>query len=201
MINDLKNRFGGKCSGININGIAQDINQTSVKMKLCEAVKYSFDIPIQVNNENLGCPGARRSIGFDSDNLKLAKTISNNNDIPLSHVKNILKEIPAIKTEIGRVNFGIKQEMEEYLPPDLFIMYVYPSEITKIMHLLTKHMLEPSIPPYALLSICGNVFANSYINKLISISFGCPESRKYGGVEDNEVVVGIPFQFAKYLTA
>ncbi|MBA7548025.1 hypothetical protein ES705_40471 [subsurface metagenome] len=201
MINELKIKFGKKCSGININGTVSKINIPSKQMKLCEALNYSFNVPIQMNKNNLDCPGARRSIGYDKDNYKLAKTISRKNGIPVSFITDALSNIPAFKDDVNHVNLGITEEMEEILPPDLFIMYVQPSKITEIMHLLAKQKIQPSIPDYSLLSICGNVFANCYINQLLSISFGCPESRKNGGVDDNEVIVGIPYPYAKYLTA
>lgn len=69
------------------------------------------------------------------------------------------------------------------------------------MHAMAKQNIIPSIPPYSLLSVCGNVFANSYINQAISISFGCPESRKFGGIGENEVVLGLPFAMAKQIIA
>jgi len=34
---------------------------------------------------------------------------------------------------------------------------------------------------------------------VVSISFGCPESRKHGGIDKNEVVLGFPFEIAKLI--
>lgn len=199
MINELKDKYGSKCSGINVNGDILKINIPSKKLKFCEAVQYSFKIPIQLNTKNLKCPGARRSIGFDRDDQELANFISVNTQIPAPFISNALKNIPVLNHGIIQINVGITQEIEELLPPDIFIMYVHPSKITEIMHLLARYEKQPSIPPYSLLSVCGNVFTNCYINQCVSISFGCPESRKNGGVENNEVIVGIPYQYAKYI--
>ncbi|MCF8307820.1 MAG: DUF169 domain-containing protein, partial [Bacteroidales bacterium] len=33
----------------------------------------------------------------------------------------------------------------------------------------------------------------------VTVSFGCPESREYGGVNKDEVVVGIPYSLAHKL--
>lgn len=141
MITELKNIFGPKYSAININGETTEFMNIPAKpMKFCEAVNHSFNIPVRLINENLGCPGARRGAGFD------------NND-----------------------------------------------RITGILHTVAKSKIMPSIPPYSLLSVCGNVFANCYKNQTVSISFGCPESRKYGGIEQDEVVIGFPFKTAKFI--
>jgi uncharacterized protein (DUF169 family) len=86
--------------------------------------------------------------------------------------------------------------MENDLQPDLYIMYVQPLWITDLMYNLARIAVKPSIPPYSFLSVCGNVFANCYLNHVVSISFGCPESRKYGGIRKNEIVVGLPFKIA-----
>ena len=37
------------------------------------------------------------------------------------------------------------------------------------------------------------------MNKLPALSFGCPESRKHGGIGNDEVVLGLPYQHASYL--
>jgi len=66
-----------------------------------------------------------------------------------------------------------------------------------IHHLAINLGIRPFIASYSLLSICGNVFARGYNTSNICISFGCPESRKYGGVDMDEVVIGIPGEMAK----
>jgi uncharacterized protein (DUF169 family) len=46
------------------------------------------------------------------------------------------------------------------------------------------------------MSVCGNVAVKSYIDQKISISFGCPDSREYGGIERGELVIGLPHNIA-----
>jgi uncharacterized protein (DUF169 family) len=199
MIEKLKDKFGNKCSSININGNVTEITTPSKQMKLCEAVKYSFDVPVQINNNNLGCPGARRSSGYEKEEQKLAEAISKNSNINVSFINDALNTIPFFKDDIVNINLGLTSGMEATLPPDLFIMYVQPSKITEIIYLLAKNKIKPSLPPYSFLSICGNVFANSYLNQQVSISFGCPESRQHGGIKSSEVAVGIPYTYAELL--
>ncbi|MBN2275883.1 MAG: DUF169 domain-containing protein [Bacteroidales bacterium] len=197
MINELKNIFGPKCSAINVNGETNEfINVPTKQMKFCEAVNHSFNIPVRLVIGNLGCPGARRCIGFDNNERQLARTISEKNKIPVAYVINVLKTIPILKN-IRHINLGMTKYMEKETRPDLYIIYVKPDRITSIIHTLAEHKITPSIPPFSLLSVCGNVFANCYINQTVSLSFGCPDSRKYGGIEENEVVLGLPYESAK----
>jgi len=197
MINELKKIFGPKCSAININGdINEFINIPSKKMKFCEAVYHSFDIPLRLTNDNLTCPGARRCVGFDYNDPMLSETISVNNKIPLSFILNTLKTISVLQG-INHINLGMTGYMEEKTLPDLYILYIRPVQVTTLIHFLAKQNIIPSIPPYSLLSVCGNVFTNCVKSGSASISFGCPESRKYGGIKEQEIVLGLPYNIAQ----
>jgi uncharacterized protein (DUF169 family) len=196
MINKLKQYFGSKCTSIYINNdVPGFINFPLKQMKFCEAVDQSFKVPLKLNIENLGCPGARRSVGFETDNEQLAADISDNSNIPLKFIKNALQAIPAM-TRVRHINLGLNDYPENELQPDLFILYVQSFQITDLIFKLAKMAIKPSIPPYLMLSVCGNIFANSYLNQVVSISFGCPESRKSGAIGKNEIVVGLPFKIA-----
>ncbi|MBN2610654.1 MAG: DUF169 domain-containing protein [Bacteroidales bacterium] len=199
MIQELKRIFGPKCTAVKVNGeVNEFINLPTKKMKFCEAVFHSFDIPVRINTDNLVCPGARRCMGFDKDENTLAGTIAENNDIPVKYIYKALAQIPVLKN-ITHINLGITELMEKDTPPDLYIMYLKPEHITGIIHSQAKFEVMPMLPPYSLLSVCGNVFSRCYSGNTISISFGCPESRIHGGIEPGEVVIGIPFKFARQL--
>ncbi len=203
MINFNKDKliqmFGPKCTAINVNGeLTEFINIPARQMKFCEAVNQSFKVPIRLNADNLGCPGAMRSIGFESNDKQLAKTISGENNLPVKFIRTALQKIPYLNG-INHINLGLTGYLGNNLQPDLYIMYIQPFKVTGLMHKLTKMALIPSVLPYTFLSVCGNVFANCYLNQKVSISFGCPESRKYGGIGEDEIVVGLPFSVAENL--
>ena len=199
MINKLKQHFGNKCTSIYVNSdVPGFINIPLKQMKFCEAVDQSFKVPLRIIADNLGCPGARRSIGFENNDEQLAKEISENNHIPLNFISNALQKIPSMNG-IRHINLGLTENPENDLHPDLFIMYIKAFRITELIHNLAKMGVKPSISPYFFLSICGNVFANCYLNHDVSISFGCPESRKSGGIGEDEIVVGLPFRVAENL--
>src|SRR4030042_1847050 len=106
MIDKLKGIFGPKCTAINVNGeINEFINIPSKQMKFCEAVDYSFNLPLRLNPENLGCPGARRCTGFDKDDKQLAGAISANNNIPVHFIQNTLGDISKLHS-IRHINLG-----------------------------------------------------------------------------------------------
>ena len=199
MVNDLKNWFGNRCSGIKVNDETLDfVNIPSKQMKFCEAVDYSFEVPILLNDDNLNCPGARRTVGFDPQSDELAKTISENTQIPLSYILKALDSIPVID-EVHNLVMGIPDDMEKFILPDVYIIYTQPKKMMHLIHSLSRIEKKPFVSPYSLLSICGNVFAQSYQQGWVSVSFGCPESRNFGGVKDDEVVMAIPYYTVKML--
>jgi uncharacterized protein (DUF169 family) len=197
MIDKLKSRFGKKCSGIKINPPELGrVNVAEKQMKFCEAVYYSFKVPLQISKNNIYCPGAKRNLGYNSDDAALAKKIADNNNIPLNFILSSLKNIPTLKKNEYNIVLGITEEMEKYVQPDVFIIYTKPVNIMEIIHdYLTKEIIA-NISPYSLLSICGNVFIRSYTEGNINISFGCPESREFGGVDNEEIIIGIPYTLA-----
>ncbi|MCU0473761.1 MAG: DUF169 domain-containing protein [Bacteroidales bacterium] len=196
MINKLRQHFGRKCTSIYVNrDLPGFINIPLKQMKYCEAVVQSFKVPLQLNSGNLNCPGARRIMGFEKNDKQLAKEISENNHIPLGFIKTALQETPSLNGVIN-INLGWTENHENDLHPDLFILYFHCHMITELMHKLAKMGTKPSILPYFFQSVCGNIFANSYLNDVVSISFGCPESRKSGGIGKNEIVIGLPFRIA-----
>ena len=48
-------------------------------------------------------------------------------------------------------------------------------------------------------AMCGDVAVQTLITKRICISFGCDDSREYGEVADEELIVGIPSKKVKQL--
>src|SRR4030042_2951740 len=149
MINQLKKIYGHRCTAININGESSDfINIPLKKMKFCEAVKHSFNTSIRINTENLDCPGARRSIGFDNNDPQIERDISMNNSISASFIVNALNNIPKLQG-VKHINLGLTEAMENYLTPDLYIIYVQPVVVTGIMYKLAQNSIKPVIPPYS----------------------------------------------------
>jgi len=70
-------------------------------------------------------------------------------------------------TGISHINLGLTESMEHDLQPDLYIIYVQPFRITDLMHNLAQLEIRASIPSYSFLSVCGNVFANCYLNQVV----------------------------------
>ncbi len=194
-INKLKSVFGNRCTGVKINDeFSFPVNIPRKRMRFCEAVKHSFKVPLQINMENLGCQGAWRSIGYNKDDEWLANYICEKDNLPLSFVTSSLARIPKLEN-VQNITLGILEEMEKENKPDMYIVYTSPAKITGLMMNYAREGNVMSVSPYFQLSVCGNILANTIIHRTLSVSFGCPESRQAGGVDEDEIILGIPGEY------
>jgi len=186
--NQLENILGDRQTGVKFNSD----NNSSYKppgksIKFCEAVISSITNPILLRKENIGCLGARRAFGFYHDDNSFAKEISKETKIPYDFIKKAIAEIPIIDFPIDNILLG------SYENPDVKITFVKPYKITKLILLYAKIYTEkPVISSYFFMSVCANTAVQTLLTNKICISFGCPESRKEGRVQNDEVIVGIP---------
>jgi len=74
MIEQVRSLFGDKSTGIKLNpGEFKSFNKPTREIKFCEAVKYSFEVPVEIDNENnqisvsFGCPESRKFGGVQPD--------------------------------------------------------------------------------------------------------------------------------------
>lgn len=200
MIAELKKRYGNKCSCIKLNYEGTCVNTPSVKLRFCEAVNHSFHAPLLLNSSNLACKGSQRSFGLSLSDEHLIKHISEESKISTSIVKMVLQDTPVFDQPVKNIFLGIQNQMEEEIRPDMFILQIKPKDV---MELIKQYILKtskfPIIKTHPFLSVCGGVLVSTIKQKLMSISFGCSDSRRFGGVDDSDVIVGLPFNICKQL--
>jgi uncharacterized protein (DUF169 family) len=197
MIATLKRKFGQKCLGLKVNYKEEFFYTPDKPIRFCEAINDAFKTPLLFDPTNLICHGAKRSMGLLMDDKDLIKHIAAESDIAMQTVKKALVDIPRMNTPIHNILMGIDEKMERTIRPDLYILYLSPKQVMNLMRSNTFNTNEfPVVKPFTFLSICGNVFISTFKSANMSISFGCPESRKYAGLKDNQLVVGLPYSQA-----
>jgi uncharacterized protein (DUF169 family) len=200
MINELKKRFGPKCLGLKVNYTKKFENSPLKQIRFCEAVNDAFKTPLLFNPQNLSCYGAKRSMGILKHDEELVQHIAQESRIASQIIRMAVNDIPHFESPIHNILMGIDEEMEKEVTPDMFILFISPKDVMELMKEYALKLSQyPIIKPYTFMSVCGSVFANTYKHGVISVSFGCPESRKYGGVKDNLMVVGIPYSVCSQL--
>jgi uncharacterized protein (DUF169 family) len=151
-------------------------------------------MPLLFHPQNLICEGAKRSMGILKHDEELVQHIAQESEIASQLIRQAIHDIPRFDVPVENILMGIDEELEKEVHPDMYILFISPKDTMDLMREYALKLNQfPLISPYTFLSVCGNVFVNTYKHRTMSISFGCPESRSFGGVKDNLVIVGLPY--------
>ena len=84
--------------------------------------------------------------------------------------------------------------------PDVYLFYLRPKEFmifVQASQRVTGEELKLSLS--SVMPVCGACTVRPFVTGEICISFGCKESREYGGITDDRFVVGIPSKKAEII--
>lgn len=194
MISELQNIFGKTCMSLKVNAESGLAPAYTKQARFCEMVGEAFQTTFYVNPLQVKCPGARRSFGLLKHDFELIDHVHEESRINKSTITKAINEIPRLEKPPENILMGISENLEKTTQPDMYIIFAQPVKVMQLMKLYALKLdAFPVIKPYTFMSVCANVFVNTYLNHVISISFGCPESRKYGFLKEDQAVVGIPF--------
>ena len=160
--------------------------------KFCEAVYKVKNRCISLPFNNICCEGAKRCFGWlKNSDEKLAQKLADKIGMTQNISLDLIKRVPVLNEEFSGVSLG------KDIDGDVYISYISPESAMKLVRCwqkITGNNLNTEIS--GIMSVCGNVAVKSYINKNISISFGCPDSREYGSIKEEQLVIGIPHNIA-----
>ena len=160
-------------------------NLENERLRFCEAVNKAKLKPLLLNRENINCPSALYVFGWnDKSNLVkycVRKRIFSHNEI--SQLVNYLK---SLDSSIKYLGLNTDED------PDLIISYLSPEQVMRILRIYFDYKKIPlTLEVSPLMSVCGSV-VKSFLEDKINISFGCEDSRKYGNIGRDRLVISIP---------
>lgn len=192
----LQQEFGGLWTGVALHYEAVPAAApVQHEMRLCEAVARSFLQPIVLPAQKIGCPGARRALGLLDDDRALAQQMSQKAGVPFGTLCKALGETPCLAAPVTAISLGASHDA-----PDVVVGYVQPKEA---MSLLRRWRVvygdAPLVPLSSFLAICAWVVVRAHKLDEICVSFGCLDSRQFGGIGSDTMVVGMPFTRAQQI--
>ncbi len=160
--------------------------------RFCEAISQSWSSNNLLSRGCINCMGANYVFGWE-ENIgdKVIENFQSKGNISLKYATSIVKGLP--KMEVAPIAIGLNGQES----PDLLVAYLQPQQF---MRLLTVYQgvfgkkLKVELSGFA--AVCGNVAVNTYLHKRTSLSFGCEDSRQYGGISRDRLIVGIPYAMA-----
>jgi len=174
-----------------------DKQETSVTvacpLRFCEAVRLAHGTSqVTLPAEDFLCPASRIVFGIQrgddvysqcADNLVKAGRFRRKFD-----AMRAIRNLHSLRNNPSSVTLG-----GDCRKPDVLISKARPRVcmylIQALQRMSVKHrvILSSGLAP-----VCGCCAVQCYLTGSLCMSFGCEDSRRYGGIEDDQVVLGIP---------
>ena len=185
----LEERIGGRWTGIVFQRDSTPRENLAKRpMRLCEAIKESITRPMVLTQHLVSCPGARRSLGWatnEDDNIarKMVETTGIKPDI----ARKVITNTPRLNGEIAAVLIGTNKS------PDIVVSYAQPETVMRLVRMWQQvYGTELDLEASSVMAVCGSVAVRAYTTGRICLSFGCPDSREYGAIGMDRLVIGLP---------
>lgn len=194
----FQNKFGGFWVGVKfyLETPSDSNSRLFTKLRFCEAVSKSKSEPVLITPDLLDCPGALLSLGWGDEDMedKVIMEMAEKRCITEQRAEELLKKAPRLNKGMKMVGFQTSSE------PDVLINYALPETVMKFLFALENFdggSYKPELSQIT--TVCGGVAVKAYLTGQVCLSFGCPDSRKFGGVSSDRLVIGIPYLLAKKL--
>ena len=156
-------------------------------MRFCEAVAKSRTSPLLLTPESLSCPGAMRSFGWDlRDDTAMAELMAQMSDLEAPRLKELIFNVPRLHAAPRAIEIG------DISDPDVALTFAQPGAVMGFVRLNQTRNARPiAMPIQGIMTICGGVAVQSHLSNQMTISFGCPESRRAGGIPRDRLALGL----------
>ena len=197
IVDEFQRTFGSRWTGVKFffGDPPKGGRYFSKETRFCEAISQSWSSNNLLARGCINCMGANYVFGW-GENIrdKAIENFHKKNNISQKDAERIVKGLPTM--EIAPIAIGLNGEES----PDLLVAYLQPQQFMRLLSVyqgVFGEKLRVELSGFA--AVCGNVAVNGYLHKRISLSFGCEDSRQYGGISRDRLVVGIPYALAHKL--
>ncbi|MBL7075506.1 DUF169 domain-containing protein [candidate division KSB1 bacterium] len=194
-IKKFARKFGGSWVRVKFYKEMPDIGSAAVPtdIRFCEALHKAKTSSVFLTQSSISCLGAKYAFGWDKyAQNRIIQECKEKRNLPEGVVKSMIESVPRLKERLVAIG------LNTYELPDILISYLQPGQV---MRLIKYHQTRLGKNIHAdvscLMSVCGNIAVRSYLSQQISISFGCDDSRLYGKIPRDRLVVGVPYVLMK----
>jgi len=150
-----------------------------------------------LNGESISCNAAREMLGLaDCKHCRIGECVKE-----LVDAGRFMDELAVVKTMslIPRLRKRLKSILLSTFEdtPEVYVLYLRPEGFMKVVQAyqrITEGELTLNVS--GMTPVCGNCTVRPYVTNQVCVSFGCDDSRKYGGIGGEELVVGMPRHMA-----
>lgn len=185
----FEDHFGIKGVGIKFYNDEIDTNKFKLlrDVKFCQAVRLARDQSVLLDKDSITCKGARYALGFEKEiKEEILNAIKFKRGISREIAEQLVDSIPRI------TNSPYKYIALNISDPDILIFYMTPKRFMEFLKVYQRTGNSLDVKLSSVTAMCGDVAVQAFITKKVCISFGCDDSREYGEVSDEELIMGIP---------
>jgi uncharacterized protein (DUF169 family) len=169
-------------------------DKPSEPLRYCEAVKEVLNSSkrMLLDSECISCLTAKEILGLaDCKGGKmdgcLKELVDKGAFQSKESAQKALSDVPWMIKKPKSITLSLDEEK-----PDVYLFYLRPKEFMRVVQAYQRvEGDELRLEISSVMPICGNCTVRPYVTKKIGVSFGCDESRRYGGIPEDKFVVGI----------
>jgi uncharacterized protein (DUF169 family) len=197
VVDAFQRSFGSRWTGVTFYfDELPTVNEHSIKdIRFCEAITKSFVHPMLLRPEDLNCHGARYVFGWDETvKAEMVERFHHQEGFGESKAKKLVQNLPRINGALKGIGLNINTRND----PDLLLSYLQPGQVMKFLRSYHLHFgKDLNVDLSSIVSVCGHVAVEAVVKKRVALSFGCRDSREYGGITRDRVAIGVPLELAR----
>jgi len=182
--------FGGRWVGVKFfyDPPAEGKGEALSGVRFCEAVTKAYIRPVILRRGDIDCNGASYIFGWKSEvKEEMIERMHREAHFPLDYARRAVEALPVLNGGLQAVGLNLEGD------PDVLISYLQPEQVMKLLRLFEGHFSERlRVELSSIVAVCGNIAAKAYLTGRPALSFGCKDSRGYGAIPRDRVVVGLP---------
>ncbi len=191
IIDEFQQKFGSRWTGVKFffDHAPEGKWYFPRETRFCEALSRSWSSNELLTRGCVNCMGANYVFGWE-ENIgdKVIENFHKKRNISVQDAATIVQSLP--KMEVPPIAIGFNGVES----PDLLVACLQPQQCMRLLEVyqgVSGEKLKFELLGFA--AVCGNVAVKTYLTKRISLSFGCEDSRQYGGISRDRLIVGIPY--------
>jgi uncharacterized protein (DUF169 family) len=196
VIDAFQRSFGGRWIGVTFYFDELPIaTEHSIRdIRFCEAIKRSLIQPLLLRPEDLNCHGARYVFGWDeTTKADMVKKFHHQEGFSEPQAKELVQNLPKLNGPLKGIGLNLKNSL-----PDLLLSYLQPGQVMKLLRSYQVYFgKDLTVDLSSIVSVCGHVAVQAFTKKQIALSFGCRDSREYGGITRDRVAIAVPLELAR----
>jgi uncharacterized protein (DUF169 family) len=196
VVDEFQQKFGSRWTGVKF--FFEEPSEGGiyfpVETRFCEAVSRSFSSQNLLRRGCINCMGANYVFGWQGTLDEVVENFQKNRNVSSREAASIVQGLP--RMEIPPIAIGLNGVES----PDVIVACLQPQQFMRLLEVyqgVFGETLKVDLSGYA--AVCGNVAVKAYRTKRIALSFGCADSRQYGGISRDRLIVGVPNALAHKL--